>query len=88
MNAENLDKVLIKMKLLEQAVLFEIILNQYAYEAQNLMNLINSISNGNVYTNIFSPGKLIKELKEIKNKFTDRNFSPNRNHCRISPTIT
>jgi len=66
LNAESLDQVIIKTKLLEQAVLFEIILNQYAYETQNLMNLINSITNGNVYTNIFSPGKLIKELKELK----------------------
>lgn len=53
LNTEELDQVLMKTKLLEQAVLFEVILNQYAYETQNLVSLINSIINGNVYTNIF-----------------------------------
>jgi len=48
-NAEHIDQILIKTKLLEQVVLFDIMLNQYAYEMQNLIGLINSAISGNIY---------------------------------------
>jgi hypothetical protein len=63
-NAEHLDQILIKTKILEQIVLFEIVLKQY--ETPNIIRSINSAVNGNVYTNVFSPKKIIKELREIK----------------------
>jgi hypothetical protein len=65
-NTEHIDRIQIKTKLLEQAVLFEIMLNQYAYETQNLMELVNAVINGNIYTNVFTPSKLIPERREIK----------------------
>lgn len=41
-------------------------LNRYAYETQNLIKLITSAINGNVYTTIFTHNKLLTELREIE----------------------
>jgi len=65
-NTENLDKLRVETTLLEQAVVFEILLNQYAYEIQNLLTIINSAIHGNIHASILPADKLSAELKEIK----------------------
>lgn len=62
----NINKVDFKNKLLEQAFLFEVTLNQYAYETQNLIAIINAALDGKIHTSVITPRKLIQELKEIK----------------------
>jgi len=51
---------------LEQAVIFEIILNQYAYEIQNLKAIINSAIHRNIHASVFPSKRLAVELREIK----------------------
>ncbi|XP_026819373.1 uncharacterized protein LOC113558051 [Rhopalosiphum maidis] len=63
---QKLDKIEFKTRLLEQAFLFEILLNQYSYETQNLMAVINSAMNGEIHTSVFSSEKFLMELREIK----------------------
>jgi hypothetical protein len=41
-------------------------LNQYAYETQNLIGLVTSAISGNIYANVFTSNKLLTELKKIK----------------------
>lgn len=62
-NSAQINKTLIKTILLEQA---EIILNQYAYETQNLIGLITAAMSGNIYANVFTSNKFLAELREIK----------------------
>ncbi|KAL4092467.1 hypothetical protein QTP88_026968 [Uroleucon formosanum] len=54
------------MKLLEQAFLFEVLLNQYSYETLNLISIVNSAINGKIHTSVFSSEQLLMELREIK----------------------
>lgn len=61
-----INKLEFKNKLLEQAFLFEVTLNQYAYETQNLIAIINAALDGKIHTSVITPRKLIQELKEIK----------------------
>ena len=63
---QNLDKIKFRTRLLEQALLFEILLNQYSYETQNLMSIINSAINGKIHTSVFTSERLLMELREIK----------------------
>lgn len=63
---QNINKITFRTKLLEQVVLFEIILNQYEYETQNLLSIVNLAMNGKMHTSIFTPERLVSELKEIK----------------------
>lgn len=63
---QNIDKTAFKTKLLEQAILIEMILNKYCYETQNLITIINSALNGKVHTNVLSSQQLLKELREVK----------------------
>ncbi|KAL4112117.1 hypothetical protein QTP88_015965 [Uroleucon formosanum] len=62
----NINRLELKNKLLEQAFLFEVILNQYAYETQNLIAIINAALDGKIHTSVITPRKLIQELTEIK----------------------
>ncbi|KAL4136006.1 hypothetical protein QTP88_007580 [Uroleucon formosanum] len=63
---QELDRIEFKTRLLEQALLFEILLNQYSYEIQNLMSIINSTINGKIHTSVFTSDRLLVELREIK----------------------
>ncbi|KAL4154598.1 hypothetical protein QTP88_000455 [Uroleucon formosanum] len=63
---QELDRIEFKTRLLEQALLFEILLNQYSYEIQNLMSIINSAMNGKIHTSVFTSDRLLVELREIK----------------------
>jgi hypothetical protein len=65
-NSIQINETIVKTKLLEQAILLEIMLNQYAYEIQNLIGLVTSAISGNIYANVFTCNKLLTELKEIK----------------------
>jgi len=62
----NINRLEFKNKLLEQAFLFEVTLNQYAYETQNLIAIINAALDGKIHTSVITPRKLIQELKEVK----------------------
>lgn len=62
----NINKQAFKTRLLEQAFLFEIILNQYAYETQNLIAVINAALDGKIHTSVIPLGNFLQELKEIK----------------------
>lgn len=63
---ENVDKLLVETTLLEQSLVFEVILNQFAFEIQNLIVIINSAIHGKVHASVVSSKDLVKELKEIK----------------------
>ncbi|KAL4082984.1 hypothetical protein QTP88_028314 [Uroleucon formosanum] len=63
---QELDRIEFKTRLLEQALLFEILLNQYSYEIRNLMSIINSAMNGKIHTSVFTSDRLLVELREIK----------------------
>lgn len=52
--------------MLEQSVFFETILNQYAYDTQNIIAIINSATNGKIHTNVIPINKWLTELREIK----------------------
>lgn len=75
-NTIHINETLIKTKLLEQSVLLEIMLNQYAYETQNLIGLVTSAISGNIYANVFTPNKLLKELREIKINLPSGTYLP------------
>lgn len=64
---ENVDKLLVETTLLEQSLVFEVILNQFAFEIQNLIAIINSAIHGKIHTSVFSSKELVKELREIIN---------------------
>lgn len=63
---QNLNKLTFRTKVLEQALLFELVLNKYAYETQNLISIINTALDGKIHTSVFTPQHIIKELFEIK----------------------
>jgi len=66
---QKLDRIELKTRLLIQALLFEILLNQYSYQTQNLMSIINSVMNGKIHTSVFTSERLLMEvflLREIK----------------------
>ena len=63
---QKLNKVEFRSRLLEQSFLFEVILNQYAYETQNLMSIVNSALDGKIHTSVFTSSKLLTEFREIK----------------------
>jgi len=63
---QTINKLEFRTKLLEQAFLFEVLLNQYSYETLNLMSIVNSAINGRIHTSVFSSEQLLLELREIK----------------------
>lgn len=65
-NTQEINELTIKSKLQEQSVLFETILNQYAYDTQNLIAIINSATNGKIHTSVIPINKWLTELREIK----------------------
>jgi len=56
----------LRTKLLEQALLFELVLNKYVYETQNLIYIINTDLDGKIHISVFTPQRIIKELLEFK----------------------
>ena len=65
-NSQKIDTIVVRTTLLEQTVLFEVMLNQYAYETQNLIEIVNAALNGKLHTTILSTRKWLTELREIK----------------------
>jgi len=65
-NTQNIDLISFKTKLLEQPFLFEVILNKFAYDTQNLKAIVNAARNGKVHTSAFTSQKLMSELREMK----------------------
>jgi len=63
---QNIDQLQIRTMLLEQTLFFEVLLNQYAYETQNLLAIINSALQGKVHTSILHTQRWLSELREIK----------------------
>ncbi|XP_060872229.1 uncharacterized protein LOC132946316 [Metopolophium dirhodum] len=63
---QNLNKLAFRTKVLEQSLLFELVLNKYAYKTQNLISIINTALDGKIHTSVFTPQHIIKELLEIK----------------------
>ncbi|KAL4083610.1 hypothetical protein QTP88_028926 [Uroleucon formosanum] len=63
---QNLNKLASRTKVLEQSLLFELVLKKYAYETQNLISIINTELDGKIHTSVFTPQHIIKELLEIK----------------------
>lgn len=58
--------LLVKTVLTEQSLLFSVLLNQYAYETQTLVAILNSAMHGKIHSMVLPPSKLISELKEIQ----------------------
>ena len=65
-NTQNINLQSFGTQMLEQILLFEVILNKYAYETQTLISIINSAISGKVHTSVLTPQTLLKELTEIK----------------------
>jgi len=65
-NIININELEFKDILLEQAFLFEVTLNQYAHETQNLIATINAALDGKIHTSVITPRKLLQELIETK----------------------
>lgn len=65
-NTRNIDQIKIRTTLLEQTLFFEILLNQYAYETQNLLAIVNSAIHGKVHTSVLHTQRWLTELREIK----------------------
>lgn len=63
---ENINRLEFKTRILEQVLLFEVLLNKYAYETQNLVAILNAAVDGKLHTSMFTPQKLYRELLEIK----------------------
>jgi len=51
----NINKLEFKSKLLEHAFLFEVNLNQYTYETQNLVAIVNTALDGKIHTSVITP---------------------------------
>jgi len=51
---------------LEQSLLFELTLDNYAYETQNLISMINAALNGKIHAKVINKITIIEELREIK----------------------
>ena len=75
-NIMEIDMLKFQSKLFEQAFLFEVVLNQYANEIQNLIAIVNAALSGKVHTSVITPGNLMKELKEIKMNLPTDNTLP------------
>ena len=41
-------------------------MKQYSYETKNLIAIVNSALDGKIHTSVFTPRKLLTELREIK----------------------
>lgn len=65
-NSQSIDLISFGTQMLEQMMLFEITLNEYAYVTQTLISIINSAINAKIHTSILTPQNLLKELMEIK----------------------
>jgi len=65
-NTQNIDQLKIRTMLLEQTLFFEVLLNQYTYETQNLLAIVNSALQGIVHTSILHTQRWLSELREIK----------------------
>lgn len=52
--------------MLEQSLLFELTLVNYAYDTQNLISMINAALNGKIHATVINKKTLIEELREIK----------------------
>jgi len=65
-NTQNINKLLIKETLIKQVLLFEITLNEYVYETQNLFSIVNAAMLRKIHTSVFYVKIMITELKEIK----------------------
>ncbi|XP_060848447.1 uncharacterized protein LOC132927889 [Rhopalosiphum padi] len=63
---KNINRLEFKTRILEQVLLFEVLLNKYAYETQNLVAILNTAIDGKLHTSMFTPQKLYRELLEIK----------------------
>jgi hypothetical protein len=66
LNTQKMDQLQIRTMLLEQTLFFEVLLNQYAYETQNLLAILNSALKGKVHTSILHTQQWLSELREIK----------------------
>jgi len=65
-NSMTINTLMVKTTLLEQSIILESLLNQYAYETQNLISIINSAIHGKIHSTVLPPIKLIKELRAIQ----------------------
>lgn len=65
-NSMTINTLMVKTTLLEQSIILESLLNQYAYETQNLISIINSAIHGKIHSTVLPPLKLLKELKAIQ----------------------
>ncbi|KAL4104594.1 hypothetical protein QTP88_019888 [Uroleucon formosanum] len=65
-NSMTVNTFMVKTTLLEQSIILESLLNQYAYETQNLISIINLAIHGKIHFSVLPPIKLIKELKAIQ----------------------
>jgi len=64
--AKDIDQIKIRTTLLEQTLFFEVLLNQYAYETQNLLAIIDSALHGKLHTSVLHTQRWLAELREIK----------------------
>ncbi|KAL4088710.1 hypothetical protein QTP88_023794 [Uroleucon formosanum] len=65
-NPKDIDQIKIRTTLLEQTLFFEVLLNQYAYETQILLAIIDSALHGKLHTSILHTQRWLTELREIK----------------------
>jgi hypothetical protein len=52
--------------LLEHTLFFEVLLNQYAYETQNLLAIVDSALQGKVHSSISHTQRWLTKLRKIK----------------------
>lgn len=64
--SQNIDDVSMRTIMLEQSILFETELNQYIYQTQSLISIINSAIHGKIHTTVFPAAKLLLELRVIQ----------------------
>ena len=65
-NTKDIDQIKIRTTLLEQTLFFEVLLNQYAYETQNLLAIVDSALHGKLHTSVLHTQRWLTELREIK----------------------
>ncbi|XP_022163438.1 uncharacterized protein LOC111028948 [Myzus persicae] len=65
-NTMTINTLMVKTTLLEQSIILESLLNQYAYETQNLISIINSAIRGKIHSTVIPPIKLLRELGAIQ----------------------
>jgi len=65
-NSMTINTLMVKTTLLEQSIILESLLNQYAYETQNLISIINSAIHGKIHSTVLPPIKLLRELRAIQ----------------------